>query len=66
MSVDVQRMKTVANLVEIAEHYGIKLRKAGAQLVGVYPFHREKSASFQIFKCFGCCPGAMYLLLSRK
>ena len=42
----------------------VSLKKAGArELVGLCPFHREKSPSFtvtpnkQLYKCFGCDAG---------
>ncbi len=41
----------------------VKLRKSGAGLVGLCPFHEEKSPSFHVrdgvgrFKCFGCDAG---------
>ncbi len=45
---------------EIASLYDGKLRKAGTTLVGLCPFHQEKTPSFTIylnsntFYCFGC------------
>ena len=41
----------------------VKLRKAGADLQGLCPFHNEKTPSFtvspdkQLFHCFGCGAG---------
>jgi len=40
--------------------YGLNLKKRGKNLVGICPFHREKSPSFTInedkgfYHCFGC------------
>ncbi|MEO6408994.1 MAG: DNA primase, partial [Burkholderiaceae bacterium] len=51
--------------VDIAEVVGrhVQLRKAGANLMGLCPFHAEKSPSFsvspakQFYHCFGCGAG---------
>ena len=48
--------------VDIAEVVGryVQLKKTGANLTGLCPFHREKSPSFsvnqpkQFYHCFGC------------
>jgi DNA primase len=55
-----QSVKQQADIVKIVEGY-IRLRKAGAtNYVGLCPFHKEKSGSFnvhavrQFFHCFGC------------
>jgi DNA primase len=55
-----QNVKQQADIVKIVEGY-IRLRKAGAtNYVGLCPFHKEKTGSFnvhavrQFFHCFGC------------
>jgi DNA primase len=55
-----QSVKQQADIVKIVEGY-IRLRKAGAtNYVGLCPFHKEKTGSFnvhavrQFFHCFGC------------
>ncbi|MGB6726193.1 MAG: DNA primase [Terracidiphilus sp.] len=55
-----QSVKQQADIVKIVEGY-IRLRKAGAtSYVGLCPFHKEKTGSFnvhavrQFFHCFGC------------
>jgi twinkle protein len=55
----VQEIKQRANIVEVVEDF-VKLKRNGANHVGLCPFHSEKSGSFtvshskQIYKCFGC------------
>ena len=54
-----QSVKQQADIVKVIEGY-IRLRKAGANYVGLCPFHKEKTGSFnvnglkQFFYCFGC------------
>lgn len=55
----------IRDLVDIADVVGrhVSLRRAGQNLVGLCPFHQEKSPSFsvspskQMFYCFGCKAG---------
>jgi len=55
----VDEVRAAAEIVKIVGDY-VKLRKAGANYMGLCPFHREKTPSFavhpvkQIFHCFGC------------
>lgn len=55
----IENIKTLTNVVEVVGDY-VKLKKKGADFVGLCPFHNEKSPSFtvspskQIYKCFGC------------
>ena len=59
---DVDQVRAAADIVKIVGDY-VKLRKAGANYVGLCPFHQEKTPSFavhpvkQIFHCFGCGVG---------
>ena len=56
----IREVKERANIVKVAELYGLKLNRA---YKCVCPFHKEKTASLsispqkQIWKCFGCGKG---------
>lgn len=58
----VDEVRAAADIVKIVGDY-VKLRKAGANFLGLCPFHQEKTPSFavhpvkQIFHCFGCGVG---------
>jgi DNA primase len=58
----VDEVRAAADIVRIVGEH-VKLRKAGVNLVGLCPFHQEKTPSFavhpvkQIFHCFGCGVG---------
>ncbi len=58
----VDEVRAAADIVRIVGDY-VKLRKSGANFVGLCPFHQEKTPSFavhpvkQIFHCFGCGAG---------
>jgi DNA primase len=58
----VDEVRAAADIVKIVGDY-VKLRKAGANFMGLCPFHGEKTPSFavhpikQIFHCFGCGVG---------
>ena len=50
-----------ANLINVVEESGVKLKKSGAWLYnGICPFHNEKDGSFYVntrtntYKCYGC------------
>src|SRR5438309_7685216 len=55
----IQELLARADVVEIVGRY-VQLKKAGANFVGLCPFHSEKSPSFsvsptkQFYHCFGC------------
>jgi len=59
---DIDQVRAAADIVKIVGDY-VKLRKAGANFMGLCPFHGEKTPSFavhpvkQIFHCFGCGVG---------
>jgi hypothetical protein len=60
--VDVEAIRAASPISEVvAEH--VRLRRTGAQLIGLCPFHSEKTPSFtvhpakQLFFCHGCGAG---------
>jgi CHC2 zinc finger len=72
VTADAEGVRQQADLIQIATRYNVKLRKSGAQLVGLCPFHREKTASFyihpgkQVFKCHGCgAAGDVFTFVQR-
>ncbi len=58
----VSRIMDAARIEEVVSDY-VTLRRRGANLIGLCPFHDEKTGSFTvspakgIFKCFGCGKG---------
>lgn len=58
----IEEIKNRADIVTVISEY-LSLRKAGRNLLGLCPFHQEKTPSFtvspekQIFYCFGCGAG---------
>ena len=58
----VERVREASDIAAVVGEY-VSLRKAGARLAGLCPFHREKTPSFyvnpsmQAFHCFGCGAG---------
>ncbi|OQB05427.1 MAG: DNA primase [bacterium ADurb.Bin212] len=59
---EIEQIKERLNIEEVVGSY-LTLKRAGANLKGLCPFHNEKTPSFmvnperQIFKCFGCGEG---------
>jgi DNA primase len=57
-----ERVKQQADIVRVIGEY-VRLKKAGANFMGLCPFHQEKTPSFavhpvkQIYHCFGCGVG---------
>lgn len=59
---DLEEIRRRADLVELVSAH-VRLRKAGRRLVGLCPFHQEKTPSFTVdpekglWHCFGCKAG---------
>ena len=57
-----QTIQQITNRIDIIDVVGefVKLKKRGANYLGLCPFHGEKTPSFtvspskEIYKCFGC------------
>ena len=55
----IERIRSVAKIDDVISEY-VTLHKRGANLIGLCPFHNEKTGSFTvspskgIYKCFGC------------
>ncbi len=66
--------REIRSRVDIAEFIGqyVPLRKRGNDLVGLCPFHAEKTPSFHVhpdrgfFKCFGCGAGGDVITFVQK
>lgn len=56
---NIEEIKSKMDILEVIQDH-VKLKKNGANYVGLCPFHNEKSGSFTvskakgIYKCFGC------------
>ena len=56
---DIERIRAAASIVEVIEGY-VRLDPLGRRLVGLCPFHLERTPSFSVnatlgrFVCFGC------------
>ena len=56
---NIEEIKAAANIVDIISDH-VKLKKDGANMTGLCPFHNERTPSFKvnqakdIYKCFGC------------
>ncbi len=58
----IQRIQDAADITEVVSEF-VTLRRRGVNMLGLCPFHNEKTPSFTvspakgIFKCFGCGKG---------
>lgn len=57
---EIDHIKSLSNIENLMERYGIQLKPSGMNLKGLCPFHEEKSPSFNVrpssntYHCFGC------------
>ena len=56
----IEELKARNPIEQVISRY-VELKRAGSNLVGLCPFHSERSPSFTVFKdnfhCFGCSAG---------
>src|SRR5215471_15504585 len=60
-TLDTEAIRRASNIAAVVGRY-VQLRKAGRELVGLCPFHKEKSGSFYVnpeknggvYHCHGC------------
>src|SRR5512143_1200673 len=56
---DVERVRSTVSIADVVQQY-VALRRVGRNLVGLCPFHAERTGSFNVreetgrYKCFGC------------
>lgn len=68
----IQELKFRANIEDVVSGYNIQLKKRGRNLLGLCPFHGEKTPSFNLytennsFYCFGCHAGGDVITFVRK
>ena len=68
----IERVRAANDLAQVAAGYGIQLKRAGANLIALCPFHDERTPSFNIrsadqyFHCFGCGEKGDVFALVRK
>lgn len=66
-----EQIRSASDIVDVVGAV-VPLRRAGANFVGLCPFHREKTPSFnvnphrQIFHCFGCHKGGDVFTFVRE
>lgn len=66
-----QELKARSDIVEIVSSY-VSLKRSGKNMVGLCPFHSEKSPSFNVypdngsFYCFGCGVGGDVITFVRR
>ncbi len=67
----IQELKARSDIADVASSY-VKLKHSGRSMVGLCPFHSEKTPSFHIFPdngsfyCFGCGVGGDVITFVRR
>ncbi len=67
----IQELKQRTNIVDVVSDY-VTLKRAGRNMVGLCPFHSEKTPSFNVsgenefFHCFGCGAGGDVITFIRR
>ncbi|MDD6489690.1 MAG: DNA primase [Clostridia bacterium] len=67
----IQELKARSDIVDVVSSY-VNLKKSGRNMLGICPFHNEKTASFNVsrengfFYCFGCHAGGDVITFIKK
>ena len=67
----IQELKARTDIADVVSSY-VSLKRSGRSLMGLCPFHSEKSPSFSVsrengfFYCFGCGAGGDVITFVRK
>ena len=67
----IERVRQAADIVEVISVH-TDLRRQGAQMMGLCPFHEERSPSFsvdpsrKVYHCFGCGVGGDVIRFMRE
>ena len=67
----IQELKSRIDIVDVVSSY-VSLKRSGRSMMGLCPFHNEKSPSFSVsrengfFYCFGCGAGGDVITFIRK
>ena len=69
--VTIEQVRNASDIVDVIGSY-VPLKRAGTNFIGLCPFHKEKTPSFnvspskQIFHCFGCHKGGDVFTFLRE
>ena len=67
----IQELKARSDIVDVISSY-VNLKRTGRNMVGLCPFHGEKTPSFHVnvenasFHCFGCGAGGDVITFIRR
>ena len=67
----IERVRQAADIVEVVSAH-TDLRRQGTQMMGLCPFHEERSPSFsvdparKVYHCFGCGVGGDVIRFMRE